>query len=105
MSDKIRGDIIGYRYYDLWEEDGVDFRFETKEELFEKMVELNDVDEYGVVRFKMSPRPTIFGFWIHYYTVSVIWLNEYGGEVESIFNLREPACHKDGLHKRILVEY
>ena len=104
MKDKMK-EIIGYRYYDLWEEDGDDFRFDTKEELFEKMVELNDVDEYGVVRFKMGPQPTIFGFWIHYYTVSVIGLNENGGEVERIFNFREAACHKDGLHKRFLVEY
>lgn len=104
MRDEIR-EIIGYCYYDLWEENGDYFRFDTKEELFEKMVELNEVDEYGVVRFKMSPQSTVFGFWVHYYTVSVIWLNEDGDERESIFNLREAACHKDGLHKRILVEY
>ena len=30
MKDKMK-EIIGYRYYDLWEEDGDDFRFDTKE--------------------------------------------------------------------------
>ena len=65
MRCKIK-EVIGYEIYNLWEEPVNRIRFETKEELFEKMIELGDVDEYGVVRFKMNPRPTIFGFYIHF---------------------------------------
>ena len=104
MSDKLKN-IIGYEIYNLWEEPVNRFRFKTKEELFEKMIELGEVDEYGVVRFKMNPRPTIFGFHIHLYTVAVIAVNDKGNEVSHIFDLREQACHKDGLHKRFLVDY
>ena len=69
------------------------------------MIEYGDVDEYGVVRFKLNPRPTIFGFHIHLYTVATIALNEKGNEVSYIFDFSEQACYKDGLHKRFLVDY
>ena len=104
MSKEIKN-IIGYEIYNLWEEPVNRFRFKTKEELFEKMIELGDVDEYGVVRFKMNPRPSIFGFHVHLYTVAVITLNEEGLETSHIFDLREQACHKDGLHERFLEDY
>ena len=104
MSDK-KKNIIGYEIYNLWEEPVNRLRFKTKEELFKKMIEYGDVDEYGVVRFKMNPRPTIFGFHIHLYTVAVISVNEEGLETSYIFDFRERACHKDGLHKRFLVDY
>ena len=104
MNKEIRN-IIGYEIYNLWEEPVNRVRLKTKEELFEKMIEYGDVDEYGVVRFKMNPRPTIFGFHIHLYTVAVVGLNEDGNEVSLIFDFREQACHKDGLHKRFLVDY
>ena len=83
----------------------IDIVEKAEREEAQKMIELGDVDEYGVVRFKMNPRPTIFGFHIHLYTVAVITLNEKGLETSHIFDLREQACHKDGLHKRFLVDY
>ena len=97
--------IIGYEIYNLWEEPVNRIRFKTKEELFEKMIELGNVDKYGVVRFKMNPRPTIFGCHVHLYTVAVVGLNEEGNKTSHIFDFRESACHKDGLHERFLVDY
>ena len=105
MSYTEMKEIIGYEIYNLFEEPINRIRLKTKEELFEKMIEIGEVDEFGVVRFKMNPRPTIFGFHIHLYTVAVIGLNEMGSEVSHSFTFRETACHKDGLHKRFLVNY
>ena len=98
-------EIIGYEIYNNFEEPVNRIRFKTKEELFKKMVEFGEVDEFGVVRFKMNPRPTIFGVHLHLYSVAVIGLNEMGNEVLHEYNFRETACHKDGLHKRFLTDY
>ena len=106
MSNEFK-EVISFQIYNLNEsvENEDRHTFKTKEALFEKMIELGHVDEYGVVRFKMNPNITYFGWFIHLYTVSVTGIMPDGREVERIYNFSEPSCHKDGLHKRFLTDY
>ena len=79
------------------------FTFYTKEELFEKMIELNYLDKYGVVRFRMNPHPYLGS--VHMFPYSIVRENEVGLECERMFYSQEIACHKDGFHEKFLVDY
>ena len=79
------------------------FTFNTKEELFEKMIELNSLDKFGVVRFRMKPHPFLGN--VHMFPYSIVSENEEGLECERMFYSQSTACHKDGFHERFLVDY
>lgn len=73
--------------------------FDTKEDFFNKMIEVNNLDEYGVLHFKR--RQSFFGP-VHVYSHSVI---APCGAEQLFFMETLAACHKDGLSKKFLVNY
>lgn len=78
------------------------WEFSTKEEFFAKMIELNHLDKYDVVHFKMVS--SFFGS-VHRYGHSVKKYDENGNWSEKVLYSNIGACHKDGLSEKFLTEY
>ena len=94
---------VKFRVSNLTVEPAEYFTFDTKEELFEKMIELNSLDKFGVVRFRMNSHPFLGD--VHLFPHSVVSKDDRGLECKRIFYSQETACHKDGFHERFLVDY
>lgn len=93
-----------YVISDLHSPDGEEWKWEfsTKEDFFNKMIELNHLDKYGVVHFKMVE--SIFGP-VHRYSHSVKKYDENGNWSEKVVYSNKGACHKDGLNEMFLTNY
>lgn len=79
-----------------------EWEFSSKEDFFNKMIELNHLDKYGVVHFKMVQ--SVFGP-VHRYDHSVKKYDQSGNWTKRVIYARGTACHKDGLHEKFLTEY
>ena len=91
---------LKYRITNGDSEDRESWTFDTKEEFFEKLIEVNHLDKYDVVHFRM--KQSFFGFPVHIFSHSVVAPN---GSERVFFMETTAACHKDGLHEKFLTEY
>ena len=97
FSDKSK---LRYKITNRDSEDYESWVFNTKEEFFKKLIEVNYLDEYGVVHFRR--KQSFFGFPVHIFSHSVI---APCGAENVFFMETTAACHKDGLHEKFLTEY
>ena len=97
FSDKSK---LRYKITNRDSEDYESWVFDTKEEFFKKLIEVNYLDEYGVVHFRT--KQSFFGFPVHIFSHSVI---APCGAEHVFFMETIAACHKDGLHEKFLTEY